>query len=118
MFAADNWTIPFVRKKLEPVAGAEPAVAKALALASGGRDYFEMAIHAGAALSSAEKVRVAAAMDAAQTAVEAVLRRVARPVLGEDAQTLLREIWTHLWSAIDAAISLDARQKLAHLPVR
>lgn len=66
MFAADNWAIPFFRRKLDPVAAALPLVAKALALTSGGRDYFEKTIHAGAALTAVEKSGVTKAMDEAR----------------------------------------------------
>ncbi len=118
MFAADNWAIPFLRLGLTPAAETRPAVARALALAAGGRTYFEMAIDVGAALSAAEKSRVTHALEEAEAEAEEVVRVLEGPVLGDSAETQLAGIWTRLWTAIDAALGEDARAKLRHLPIR
>lgn len=118
MFAADNWEIPLLRLKLPPVAEPLPAVGKALALIGGGRDYFELAIAAAGMLSEEERVRVAAAFNRAEQAVQAIIRRAAGPALGKQERADLVNVWTLLWRDIDATLSDDARRKLAHLPIR
>jgi hypothetical protein len=118
VFAADNWGIPFLRQNLEPVRDSAPSVAKALAIVGGGRDYFERAIQAGGALTAAEAIRVSEAMDQAEKDVEQHVARFENRVLGENECATLEGIWARLWSEIDAAISSEARRKIAHLAVR
>jgi hypothetical protein len=118
MFAADNWTIPYLRLGLTPAGGTPSSVAKALSLAGGGRDYFEMSIAAASTMSTAEKDRVKDAVDRAQAAVLAVLRNNRAAVLSDTDLTTLADVWTEMWAAVDSAVGADARQRLAHLPIR
>lgn len=118
MFAADNWTIPYLRLGLTPARGTPSSVAKALSLASGGRDYFEMSIGAASAIGAAEKHHVKDAVDRAQSAVRAVLRNNRTAVLSDTDVTTLAAIWTEMWNAVEDAVGADARQRLAHLPIR
>ena len=118
MFAADNWAIPLLRAKLSPAADMIPAVARAVALAGGGRDYFERAIEAAATLTAREKHSVRTALDRAQVAAAAIVGAVRGPVLGEPERTHLASIWEGLWMDVDAAITEPARERIAHLPIR
>jgi hypothetical protein len=119
MFAADNWAIPFLRLNLAPGAEVRSAAAKALALASGGRDYFEMAIEAAARPSPHESHRVRAAMAQAEAAVQQLIRPVEKGATLEVMEhAALNTIWKQRWEEIDAAISDTAREKLGHLPIR
>lgn len=117
MFAADNWALPLLRLKLLP-GDAAPAVAKALALAGGGRAYFEMAIHAAGQLSAAEQGVVTAAIDRAQSAVEEITAKLNGPMLRDEHRVQLTTIWSELWNRLDAALPEDTKRKLSHLPVR
>jgi hypothetical protein len=118
MFAADNWAIPFLRLNLAPGAEVRTAAAKALALASGGRDYFEMAIDAAARLSPEESHRVRAGMAKAEAAVRQLIPLGKGTTLDEMEHAELNTIWRQLWEKIDAAISDTAREKLGHSPIR
>jgi hypothetical protein len=118
VFAADNWTIPYLRLGLTAADGTPSSVAKALSLVSGGRDYFEMSIDAASAMGVAERDRVKDAVDRAQAAVRAVLRNNRTAVLSDADVTMLAGIWTEMWTAVDGAVGADARQRLAHLPIR
>jgi hypothetical protein len=118
MFAADNWAIPFLRLNLAPGAEVRTAAAKALALATGGRDYFEMAIDAAARLSPRESHRVRAAMAQAEAAVRQLIPLEKGTTLDEMEHAELTTIWRQLWEEIDAAISDTGREKLGHLPIR
>ncbi|MCA1559300.1 MAG: hypothetical protein LC753_16695 [Acidobacteria bacterium] len=118
VFAADNWTIPYLRLGLTPAAGTPSSVAKALSLASGGRDYFERSIDAASAMTPTEKGRVKDAVDRAQAAVLAVLQNNRAAGLSGADVTRLTAIWTEIWTAMDGAVGADARQRLTHLPIR
>jgi len=73
MFNADNWAIPFLRLNLSVGANATSAAGKTLALATGGRDYFEMAIEAAGALSAEEKAAVTSAFNRAQAGANLIV---------------------------------------------
>lgn len=118
VFAADNWTIPYLRLGLTPGDNAPPSVAKALSLASGGRSYFEMSIDAATEGETVDKDRVKAAFNRAQLAVEAIVRETRGASIGEREISTLARVWTDMWEAIDEALGRDARQRLAHLPIR
>lgn len=118
VFAADNWTIPYLRLGLTPADATPSSVAKALSLASGGRNYFEMSIDAASAITPTEKDRVKDAVDRAQAAVLAVLRNNRAAVLSAADLTRLADIWTEMWTAVDGAVGADPRQRLTHLPIR
>jgi hypothetical protein len=115
MFAADNWTLPYRRLGLTPVAGATIAVAKALSLATGGRSYFEMAVDAAAEGEKFEKEGVQSAFDRAQRGVEAVVQS---KTIEEAELSRLADIWTTMWDEIDKALSPTARSRISHLPIR
>ena len=109
-FAADNWAIPYFRLGIEPRADAPGAAAKALALASGGAEYFAAAIRAATPLTATEKKNVDAALARSRTAVEALLLR-------QELENL-PAIWTELWRQIDSSLSPAARLAVEHSPIR
>jgi hypothetical protein len=115
LFAADNWAIPYQRLGLMAPAGAPASAAKALSLATGGADYFMMAIEAAVALSPADRVAVQANFDRARSTVDAVLRERSGLTLTADDAVRLSTAWTALWTAIDTGVSPAAREHLRHL---
>jgi hypothetical protein len=117
VFAADNWAIPFVRLELATPAEISAAMGKALSLAVGGRDYFEMAIAAGATLSPADQVPVKRALDDAQHTVESLVRALKSGENGR-APERLAQVWARLWADMESVVSEDARRRLALLPIR
>jgi hypothetical protein len=58
MFAADNWAIPYIRLGLTPNLTSSASVGKTLAWATGGREYFELAIERAARSTLVEKERM------------------------------------------------------------
>lgn len=117
-FAADNWAIPYIRLGLTPDPASPPSVAKALSLASGGREYFELAIESAAASRPRETQRVKLAIDRAQADVQSVVRGIEGATVGELQRDRLAAIWTGMWSAIDGALSGEARQRVVALAIR
>jgi hypothetical protein len=117
MFAADNWAIPLLRLKLSAVASS-PTVGKAVALAVGGRAYFEMVIAAAGSLSPAEKARVTAAVDRAESAVRQIIQELEGPVLSEVHRVNLASVWSQLWNSIDASLTGESKRELVNLPIR
>ena len=116
-FAADNWSLPYVRLGIEPPKGAPEAAAKALSLASGGAEYFSASINAAARLTTAERKKVDATLARSQRAVDSLLR--GRPaVLTASQVEQLSAIWTGLWKAIDASVRPTVRPLVRQLPVR
>ena len=118
MFAADNWAIPYIRLGLTPDPTSSASVAKALSLASGGRDYFELAVESAARSRLVENQLVKAAIDRAQTEVRSLVRGIQGATLGDLPNERLTAIWNEMWSAIDHALSGEARQRVAALTIR
>ena len=118
MFAADNWAIPYIRLGLTPPPAANPSVAKALSFATGGRDYFELAIDVAARSTVIEKQRVKVAMDRAQAETESIVRDSPRDALGTVHSARLAAVWTAMWSAVDDALGAEARDRVTRLPLR
>jgi hypothetical protein len=118
MFAADNWAIPYLRLGIRPAQGAPDTAAKALALVSGGAEYFSASVHASTPLTSTEGKKVDAAFARSRVAVEALLHRtsVAMPTLSE--LESLSAVWTKLWKEIDASVGPNARLSLQRVPIR
>jgi hypothetical protein len=117
-FAADNWAIPFIRLGLTPHPTSSASVAKALSFATGGRDYFELAIETAARSTAIETARVKAAMDRAQEEVQSIVRDIRGATLGRPQSDRLETLWTDMWNAIDGALSAEARARVASLPTR
>jgi hypothetical protein len=118
MFAADNWAIPYIRLGLTPPPAANPSAAKALSFATGGRDYFELAIDVAARSTAVEKQRVAVAMDLAQADVHAIVNDLQGGALGDAHTQRLEAVWAALWSAVDDALGTEAQGRVARLPLR
>jgi hypothetical protein len=118
MFAADNWAIPYIRLGLTPHPTSSASAAKALSLATGGRDYFELAIESAARSQLAEKQRVKVVMDRAQAEVESLVRGIRAGTLGDLQSERLRTIWTNMWRAIDDALGAEARQRVEGMTIR
>lgn len=118
MFAADNWAIPAIRLGLPAPLNQPEPVAKALSFAVGGRGYIERAIDAAAQPTARERRRVGAALDRAEAAVTAVARDLTSQGLDAARGEALGAIWAELWRSVDAALSAQARARLAERPLR
>ena len=118
MFIADNWALPFLRAGLRPESRPPVAAARALSLATGGRDYFEMSIDAAGANGADERTAVKDAMDRAQASGVSVLEALQSDGIRDVHIARLVAIWTDMWNAIDQALAPQVRQKLSHLPIR
>ena len=118
VFAAENWTIPFVRLGLTPPPDAPAAAGKALSLVTGGAEHLSMMIDAAAPMTARERRAVNGAVNGARGAVMALLRdRAASMVTSADA-TAFAEIWSRLWPRIDAAVTPATADRLRHLAFR
>jgi hypothetical protein len=115
MFEADNWAIPYFRLGVEPVRDAPETAAKALALASGGAEYFSASVRAAVPLTAGEGKKVDAAFARSRASVEALLRG---PSVTTSNMESLSAIWAKLWREIDASVDPGARPSLQHVPVR
>jgi len=118
MFAADNWAIPYFRLGIKPAQDAHDTAAKALALVSGGTEYFSASIHAAVPLTSAERKKVDAVFARSRLTVEALLRglSIATPTPSELEN--LSAVWAGLWKEIDSSVSAKARPSLQRVPIR
>jgi len=118
MFAADNWAIPYFRLGIEPAHDAPESAAKALALVSGGEEYFASSIHAAAPLTATQSKRIDIAFARSRVAVEELLR--GSPATSAPAAEVekLSAIWTRLWKEIDSSVSPSARSSLRHATIR
>jgi hypothetical protein len=118
MFEADNWAIPYFRLGIKPPQDAPGAAAKALALVSGGAEYFSASVHAAVPLTSIESKKVGAAFARSRVAVEALLRgpSIATPTPSELEN--LSAIWTRLWKEIDSSVGRKTRPSLQRVPIR
>jgi hypothetical protein len=119
MFAADNWTIPYLRLGMPPPSTGSPStVAKALSLVTGGDDYFLQCVEASAPLTASERSRVAAVFAHARAVVDAELRNRDNGELTRANVGTLANAWASLWSSIDRSVRSSTRRQLQHLPVR
>lgn len=118
VFAAENWTIPFVRLGLTAPPDAPAAAGKALSLVAGGTDHLLMTIEAAAPLNVRERGAVNRAVNGARHAAMAVLeRRLTSMVTAADA-TRLAGVWNRLWPRIDAAVAPAAADRVRRLAIR
>jgi hypothetical protein len=118
IFAAENWTIPFVRLGLTAPPDAPAAAGKALSLVAGGTDHLLMTIEAAAPLNVRERGAVNRAVNGARHAAMAVLeRRLTSMVTAADA-TRLAGVWNRLWPRIDAAVAPAAADRVRRLAIR
>jgi hypothetical protein len=118
IFSADNWGLPFLRAGATPPPEPQPAAAKALSLASGGREYFEMAIEAAGSTDPTEKRAVQAAFDSAERDVQSIVTTAPDSLNSTDTLTKLTGIWTALWETIDRTVGAETRRELVRLPIR
>jgi len=118
IFATDNWALPFLRAGSRPPPEPPPAAAKALSLASGGRDYFEMAIEAAGSIDPSERRGVQTAFDAAERDVQSLVRTAPDSLTATTTLARLTGIWTALWETIDRTVGPETRRRLARLPIR
>jgi hypothetical protein len=118
MFEADNWAIPYLRLGIEPPQNAPETAAKALALASGGAEYFSASVRAAAPLARGESKKVDAAFARARAAVEALLRGPSLTTPTPPDPENLSAVWAKLWKEIDASVSPGARPSLQHAAIR
>lgn len=118
IFAADNWAVPYLRLGMTPAREPGNAVAKALALASGGTAYFSASIHAAVPLTPAEGKKIDGAFARSRAAVEAWLREHSRTAPSPSDLERLSTVWKILWRDIDSSVGHKARQSLQLVPVR
>ena len=117
-FAADNWAIPFARRRLDVPDQFPPAAAKAVSLAFGGRDYVEAALEAVGASGGHHHALLSQALDGAVARVSILLPPGRHTVPDQAELQRLADIWTDMWAAIDEAVPPSIRQSLAGLAVR
>jgi hypothetical protein len=118
VFAADNWSIPFVRLGLEPPAAPAPAAGRALSLLTGGDAYVsEVVANALARRDASRSVR--AAVSRARERLEGWRRRsmTSGPLEPGDLRALAA-LWDGLWSEVDAALPPAVRSRLQGSSVR
>ena len=116
MFETDNWAIPYLRLGIQPPEAPE-AAAKALALASGGTEYFSGCVTAAVSLTSSEKKKIHAEFARSRKSVEMLLRTHGALLTPPDLEQLCA-CWSKLWAAIDSSVSLKSRSALQQLPIR
>jgi hypothetical protein len=104
MFAADNWTIPFLRVGLAMPVDSPPAAAKAISLVVGGLEYVSTMIDVSGAMPTSERRAVAEMVSDSQTAVRTILAaRSGSPLTSEDVEALVA-IWSSLSAGLDHRI--------------
>lgn len=137
MFAADNWSIPFLRLGLGPPREAAPAAGKALSLLSGGATYVERVVRAAAAEELVDDGALAAAIAAATARAREVVeglegarlstapreaRAVAEsredPRLPPEKLERLAAAWARMWAEIEALLSAEAVARLSSQAMR
>lgn len=104
IYAADNWSLPFIRLGLNPDAGASRAQALALTLTSDGTEYFSMIVDAGSSLSKKQRAKIDQAFESARDNVWRCIRK--QDLAGLD------QVWNQLWKTINSVVG---SQKYAEL---
>jgi len=137
MFAADNWSIPFLRLGLDPPREAAPAAGKALSLLSGSGAYVERVVRTAAAEEPIDDGRLAAAIAAATARAREVVERregARLPAAAPEARTVvegreglhlgpeelerLAAAWARMWAEIEALLSAEAGARLSSQAMR
>ena len=116
MFAADNWAIPYFRVGMQPPEAPE-AAAKALALVSGGAEYFSHCVTAAVPLNPTEREKVNSEFARSRKVAETILQPHRSRLTASDLEQL-SACWHKLWVEIDSSVSLKSRARLQQLPVR
>ncbi len=118
MFAADNWSIPFLRLGLEPPRQPAPQAGKALSLLSGSGDYGARVVRNASASGGPDE-------QALRNAIAAASRRASAVVAARDGSRLppraieeLAATWAAMWSEIEALLPADAVASLSAQSLR
>jgi hypothetical protein len=117
LFTTDNWSLPFVRAGVSAPRASPVELAGALALGTGGADYYLLAARNAGQLSDAEALSAEGLLRAESTRLADYVARVrATRTLDPADERELVERWRTLWDAVagvapDRATSLRA---LAH----
>jgi hypothetical protein len=112
-WAPDNWTLPFVRAGLR----APPAIdaaSRAIALASGGAEYYARAITTAAKLDASASRRVLGVLSAAADTV-ARMRRGMGDTASPEQLAALRTLWATAWDKICETVGPGGCSKLVAL---
>ncbi len=105
-FATDNWALPFIRAGLAVPERIQPAAARAVALLTGGADYYATLIGSGHGRS----VEVSRLMDLArQEVTSSVEGGGSRNALTSAQTSQLQEIWNRLVTSLEAVAGDTAR---------
>jgi hypothetical protein len=108
VFAADNWSIPYLRLGIPPPDVSPGAAARALSLLSAGAVHFMGSIEGVAAPSPDEKLLIEIALADATAEVDRVIRNRDAAALNVVDTARLSEVWSRLWNAIGNSIDDEA----------
>ncbi len=118
LFAADNWSIPFLRLGLEAPRQAAPEAGKALSLLTGGDAYVVRVVRAAAAPGALDEAALRGIVAGAASSAAAVVERRSGPRLDPDALTALAAAWQAMWREIEAMLPAEAAARLASQSMR
>lgn len=118
MFAADNWSIPFLRLGLDPPREASASSGKALSLLTGGGEYVARVVRAAAPAASPDPEALQAAIAAAQREAKQVVDERSGARLPPGGLERLASVWSRMWERIEAMLPADAVSRLAAQAMR
>lgn len=105
-FATDNWALPFIRAGLAVPGRIQPAAARAVALLTGGADYYATLIGS----SHGRSVEISRMMDLARKEVTASVEGVgSRNALSPAQTSQLEDTWNRLVTSLEAVAGDSAR---------
>jgi hypothetical protein len=106
LFATDNWALPWVRRGLAVPATASAEASRMLSLASGGAAYFGALVRVAAALDSAETRRIDAALARGASGADSIAAAIqSRGGANQNDVELLTHAWRSMWEEIIAPMN-------------
>jgi hypothetical protein len=117
-FAADNWSIPFLRLGLEPPREPAAAAGKALSLLSGGGEYVARVVASSAQGNSPDAAALHSAITAAGREAARVLAERQGDRLPPRGLERLASAWREMWRQIEALLPAEAVSRLASQAMR
>jgi len=117
-FAADNWSIPFLRLGLELPREPAAAAGKTLSLLSGGGEYVTRVVASAAQGRAPDATALHSAIAAAEREAAKVVAERQGARLPPGGLERLASAWREMWKQIEALLPSDAVSRLASQALR
>jgi hypothetical protein len=117
VFAADNWSIPYVRLGIPLPSAAPEQSAKALSLNSGGGEHLLSAIEIAARIDNREREAIRNAIARSSASAKDILRDRAQAGISASELQELSDVWNELRMSIHKSVRPETRERLNQLSI-